>query len=571
MEVNALDLNDTNKVPELDLSTLNNQQNYISDADFTQAMKRLAGVPMNTPVSEISALQRYQDEVDLMQATESNLTSGKIDADMAYKAMNAGTIAGAADTLTSEKAVLTRAAAENLVSIKLQNDDTYRINPALNKEGDIYPEYLVARQLYADWWLEEQREKHKGGTGRKLIQRALVPFVAGFGGSAIATAGAASGNSLATVLGTSIVEGGDAGWDMYMLGDTLHHVQEDARQRFVDIVYDYNKTPDQVIKDLNGLSQYLDRYPDSYLEEIYEGMEQGATNYAGFGNFFGGASLVASGKIITAPIKTGRSIVSGVTPRFIKRALNKHLPDRFKSAEYVAENMDIDKGLEKKVDQIYQEKSTVGTSEEVAKEKIKETTKTDTPQETIEAAKGVERNKQIDATNSRANSETSINVDTDETIKMYTVTKRGTDYSMTSEEADKTIQKINEESIQKEWDDTFGNMSIDKIKSSYIVNNFEKKTYENKINSGMSEKQAILETINESIERDSQKLNATDSVSNKTKRKNKLDKHTFKMYDSNENGYKVVEEQTFNFHRPWNVFSVGVGYDYNAEGLKSNG
>lgn len=67
--------------------------------------------------------------------------------------------------------------------------------------------------------------------------------------------------------------------------------------------------------------------------------------------------------------------------------------------------------------------------------------------------------------------------------------------------------------IEKEWKDTFGNIPVEQVREGQIINDFEKETYQKKIDSGMSEKQAILETINESIARDSAKLNTEDTLS----------------------------------------------------------
>lgn len=71
---------------------------------------------------------------------------------------------------------------------------------------------------------------------------------------------------------------------------------------------------------------------------------------------------------------------------------------------------------------------------------------------------------------------------------------------------------MTEAEIEKEWEATFGNASVEDVKNNVIVNDFEKQTYENKIASGLSEKQAILETNEESIIRDSGRLNTEDTL-----------------------------------------------------------
>ena len=66
--------------------------------------------------------------------------------------------------------------------------------------------------------------------------------------------------------------------------------------------------------------------------------------------------------------------------------------------------------------------------------------------------------------------------------------------------------------VEKDWLERFGDLPAEQVKSNQIRNDFEKETYQKKIAAGMSEKQAIMETIDESIALDSSKLNTEDTL-----------------------------------------------------------
>lgn len=68
--------------------------------------------------------------------------------------------------------------------------------------------------------------------------------------------------------------------------------------------------------------------------------------------------------------------------------------------------------------------------------------------------------------------------------------------------------------VAKEWEERFGDYSVEAVKKQQIIDDFEKETYQKKISSGMSEKQAIIETIDESIARRSKDLNTEDTLPN---------------------------------------------------------
>jgi len=72
-----------------------------------------------------------------------------------------------------------------------------------------------------------------------------------------------------------------------------------------------------------------------------------------------------------------------------------------------------------------------------------------------------------------------------------------------------SIKSANE--IEKDWQERFGDLSVERVKSNQVKNDFEKETYQKKLAAGMSEKQAIMETIDESIALDSSKLNTEDT------------------------------------------------------------
>lgn len=109
-------------------------------------------------------------------------------------------------------------------------------------------------------------------------------------------------------------------------------------------------------------------------------------------------------------------------------------------------------------------------------------------------------------------------------------------------EIEKATQEVREEmNAEKEWEETFGDYSVEDVKKDVIVGDDMKEAYQKKIDSGMSEKQAILKTNEEFIEKDSSRLNTEDTLPKEDKGFESLDGNTYYIKPYGGEGSKLNE------------------------------